>query len=97
MRKRNANPPHVCHASGMTLHPLHPLTPDEIRRTAEIARTADGAADAVFVMIGVREPAKDDYLAWTDAGGPLPTRRGLLVAEVAPLPPPAPVWVTWRL
>lgn len=76
MRKRNANPPHVCHASGMTLHPLHPLTPDEIRRTAEIARTADGAADAVFVMIGVREPAKDDYLAWTDAGGPLPTRRG---------------------
>ena len=76
MRRQNANSSRVCHASGMTLHPLHPLTPDEIRRTAEIARTADGAADAVFVMIGVREPAKDDYLAWADAGGPLPTRRG---------------------
>ena len=42
----------------------------------EIARTADGAADAVFISIGTREPAKDAYLAWADAGGPLPSRRG---------------------
>jgi len=60
----------------MESHPLNPLTPDEIRRTAQVARTADGAADAVFISISIREPAKADYLAWSDADGPLPVRRG---------------------
>lgn len=58
------------------IHPLHPLTPDEIRRVAAIARTADAAANAVFVMIGVRDPDKSAYLAWSDAGGPKPPRLG---------------------
>ena len=65
----------MCDDSLMESHPLNPLTPDEIRRTAQVARTADGAADAVFISIGIREPAKADYLAWSDAGGPLPMRR----------------------
>ncbi len=58
------------------LHPLHPLTPDEIRRTTELARTAEGARDAVFISVGIRDPDKAAYLAWADAGGPLPQRRG---------------------
>ncbi len=58
------------------LHPLHPLTPDEIRRTTELARTAAGARDAVFISVGIRDPDKAAYLAWADAGGPLPQRRG---------------------
>ena len=58
------------------LHPLHPLTPDELRRTAEVARTAEDAAGAVFVHISLRDPNKAVYLAWADAGGPRPARQG---------------------
>ena len=36
------------------LHPLHPLTPDELRRTAEVARTAEGAA-------AIRSLLEDDW------------------------------------
>ena len=60
----------------MELHPLSPLTPAEIRRTAELTRTAEGAADAVFISIGSRDPAKEAYLAWVDGTGPRPVRRG---------------------
>ena len=59
----------------MPLHPLHPLTPDEIRRAAAIARTADGAGDAAFISIQLREPAKEAYYAWADEDGALPARR----------------------
>ena len=59
----------------MTLHPLHPLTADELRAAAAIARTADGAADATFISIQLREPAKEAYYAWADEGGPRPSRR----------------------
>lgn len=57
------------------LHPLHPLTPDEIRAAAALARTAEGADDAVFISIGLREPDKEAYHAWVDAGGARPPRR----------------------
>jgi primary-amine oxidase len=57
------------------LHPLHPLTPDEIRRAAAIARTAPDAADAVFISIALREPPKEAYLHWADEDGPRPARQ----------------------
>ena len=59
----------------MALHPLAPLTPDEIRAAAAIARTADAADDAVFISLQLREPAKEAYYAWADDDGPRPARR----------------------
>lgn len=55
-------------------HPFSPLTPDEIRAAAALARTADGADGCRFIAIGLAEPDKEAYHAWVDAGGPRPAR-----------------------
>ena len=41
-------------------HPLDPLTPDEIRAAAQIARTDARFSSALFASILLNEPAKAD-------------------------------------
>jgi len=45
-------------------HPLDPLTPDEIRVAAEIARADARFARAQFASILLNEPSKADVIAW---------------------------------
>jgi primary-amine oxidase len=45
-------------------HPLDPLTPDEIRAAARIARTDARFASALFASILLSEPAKADVTRW---------------------------------
>jgi primary-amine oxidase len=45
-------------------HPLDPLTADEIRVAAQVARTDARFASAQFASILLDEPAKADVLAW---------------------------------
>ena len=55
-------------------HPLDPLTPDEIRSAARVARTDARFAAASFASILLDEPAKADVVAWRPGragrGGP---------------------------
>lgn len=46
------------------MHPLDPLTADEIRLAVEIARTDARVAGAVFPLVAVADPSKADVLAW---------------------------------
>jgi primary-amine oxidase len=45
-------------------HPLDPLTPDEIRVAAQVARTDARFASAQFASILLDEPTKADVIAW---------------------------------
>jgi primary-amine oxidase len=45
-------------------HPLDPLSPDEIRAAAQIARTDARVTSALFASILLHEPAKADVNAW---------------------------------
>ena len=45
-------------------HPLDPLSPDEIRRAVDIARSDARLAKAVFPSITLNEPPKAEVLAW---------------------------------
>jgi primary-amine oxidase len=48
----------------VAIHPLDPLTPDEIRRSAEISRSDSRLAKAVFRAVTTNEPPKAEVLAW---------------------------------
>ena len=45
-------------------HPLDPLTTDEIRTAVAVARGDARLANAVFHLVTLQEPLKDDVLAW---------------------------------
>jgi len=62
-------------------HPLDPLTPDEIRAAARIARTDARLSQAQFASILLNEPAKAQVNAWRP-GQTLP-REARLVAMTA--------------
>jgi primary-amine oxidase len=51
-------------AAAATVHPLDPLTPDEIRTAVQAARGDGRLATAAFPSITLQEPAKADMLAW---------------------------------
>ena len=56
----------------MAEHPLEPLTADEFQQTAAILRRDGHVTDTFrFASIELREPDKDDVLAWR-AGDPVP-------------------------
>jgi len=59
-------------------HPLDPLTADEIRVAAQVARTDARFASAQFASILLDEPAKADVIAWRP-GTTLPRRARLVV------------------
>jgi len=59
-------------------HPLDPLTPDEIRAAAQVARTDPRFANAQFASILLNEPAKADVIAW-QPGATLPRQARLIV------------------
>lgn len=59
-------------------HPLDPLTPDEIRVAAEIARADARFARAQFASILLNEPSKADVIAWRP-GTTLPRQARLVV------------------
>jgi primary-amine oxidase len=59
-------------------HPLDPLTPDEIRAAAQVARMDARFARAQFASILLNEPAKADVIAWRP-GGTLPRQARLIV------------------
>jgi primary-amine oxidase len=59
-------------------HPLDPLTPDEIRMAAQVARMDTRFANAQFASILLDEPAKTDVLAW-QPGKTLPRQARLVV------------------
>ncbi len=63
-------------------HPLDPLTPDEIRVAAEIARADARFARAQFASILLNEPSKADVIAWRP-GTTLPRRARLVVMTSA--------------
>ena len=61
------------------MHPLDPLTADEVAAAARRALAAQGLSDRVRVVsVELREPDKADYLAWK-AGGPPPPREAFCV------------------
>ena len=62
-------------------HPLDPLTPDEIRLAAQVARMDSRFATARFASILLNEPPKADVIAWR-AGQMLP-RQARLVTMTA--------------
>ena len=58
--------------SAVAEHPLEPLTADEFQQTAAILRRDGHVTDTFrFASIELREPDKDDVLAWR-AGDPVP-------------------------
>ena len=63
-------------------HPLDPLTPDEIRVAAQVARTDARFAGAQFASILLDEPAKADVIAWRP-GTTLPRQARLVVMTPA--------------
>ena len=63
-------------------HPLDPLTPDEIRVAAEIARADARFARAQFASILLNEPSKADVIAWRP-GTTLPRQARLVVMTSA--------------
>jgi primary-amine oxidase len=64
-------------------HPLDPLTADEITRVAAVVRasTEFGALSerVRFITIDVREPAKEDVIAWERERATLPAREAEVV------------------
>jgi primary-amine oxidase len=52
------------------VHPLDPLTADEIRAAAQVARSDPRFAGAAFPSVAVQDPPKADVLAW-QPGRPL--------------------------
>lgn len=63
-------------------HPLDPLTPDEIRSAAQIARTDARLATASFAAILLNEPAKASVRAWRP-GQTLPREARLVAMTTA--------------
>ncbi len=63
-------------------HPLDPLTADEIRVAAQVARTDARFASAQFASILLDEPAKADVIAWRP-GTTLPRQARLVVMTPA--------------
>jgi primary-amine oxidase len=63
-------------------HPLDPLTPDEIRAAAQIARADARFATASFASILLDEPAKADVTAWRP-GQTLPRQARLVIMTAA--------------
>lgn len=63
-------------------HPLDPLTPDEIRIAAGVARTDARFATASFASILLNEPAKAAVTAWRE-GQVLPRQARLVVMTTA--------------
>ena len=63
-------------------HPLDPLTADEIRVAAQVARADARFASAQFASILLNEPAKADVMAWRP-GTTLPRQARLVVMTPA--------------
>ncbi|KAI5837336.1 copper amine oxidase [Morchella snyderi] len=66
-------------ASFPSLHPLTPLTPDEIRSCATALKAAyPPTADLQFKIITLSEPTKASLISWMERGGERPPRRGYI-------------------
>ena len=64
------------------MHPLDPLTADEVRAAAEIIRRERATTDSWrFASVDLAEPAKAELLAWR-ADDPMP-RRAFAVSGTA--------------
>jgi primary-amine oxidase len=63
------------------VHPLDPLTADEIRTAIRVARADARLGTAAFPSVALQQPAKADVTAWP-GGGPL-VRRARLEAMTA--------------
>jgi primary-amine oxidase len=59
-------------------HPLDPLTPEELAAVVRLVRERAGTDEVLFPLIDLREPAKDDVLAWR-AGDAIPRRASAVV------------------
>jgi primary-amine oxidase len=65
--------------SSPPLHPLTPLTPDEIRSCAAALKAAyPPTADLQFKIITLSEPTKASLISWMEGGGERPPRRGYI-------------------
>ena len=63
-----------------TRNPLEPLSPDEIRRAAELLREQRDLGPKVrFVTIGLHEPPKPAVLDHDRNGGPAPDREAFAI------------------
>jgi primary-amine oxidase len=64
-----------------SLHPLDPLTADEISQAVAIVRKTRGVADdTLFVRVALHEPPKDVVLTFRD-GGPIDRQAFLLLRD----------------
>ena len=64
----------------ITGNPLEPLSPDEIRRAAELLREQRDLGPKVrFVTIGLHEPPKHAVLGHDRNGGPAPDREAFAI------------------
>src|ERR1700754_3248551 len=67
-----------------TVHPLEPLTAEEITRAADLLRESGHLGEACrFVSIGLREPAKSAVLAFEADGSPAAREASAVVLDKA--------------
>ena len=64
------------------VHPLEPLTGDEIAAASTLLRKGkDLGTSARFVFVTLKEPTKSELLAWSPDSAPLPREAHLVVYE----------------
>lgn len=65
-----------------TVHPLEPLSAEEVAAAAELLRLVKGLGPtARFVFVTLHEPAKAAVLAWTADDSPLPRQAHIVLYE----------------
>ena len=65
----------------VTLHPLDPLTADEIRTATQLMKADARLTGAAFPLIALAEPPKAAVLAWTAGGRPARQARAVVMTS----------------
>jgi primary-amine oxidase len=71
--------------STATVHPLEPLTPEEIAAASAVVRRERGADPGAlrFVFVTLREPPKDLVRGWRPEGPPVPREAKIVLRNLA--------------
>ena len=61
------------------MHPLDPLSPQEIKAVASIVKAKNKGKEIMFNTVTLKEPVKLAYYHWKEKGGPMPARLAYYV------------------
>ncbi|RLV85507.1 Peroxisomal primary amine oxidase [Meyerozyma sp. JA9] len=61
------------------MHPLDPLSPQEIKAVASIVKAKNKGKEIMFNTVTLKEPVKSAYYHWKEKGGPMPARLAYYV------------------